>query len=313
MKPGWESIVDDLVRRNGSLAATAELLASDRHHQENVESIERALRRLRTATGSGGIWGRRVLQRFGLPDAMRIRLRWIGSYHSRFTDLPVPAAHDLLRHWDRPALRESSDIAFLDLGAAILALRRQRPDDAHLALARVSAHHAQLDLLAQVEYGLITSFLVSRTDPAASQQLLTDVEPTLLALPNDDDRACLAARWVDQRAYALNRPRSGPGRPHEALALYQALPDDGPAFARCRRHNGLGWSHRALNDHPAALHHARASVQAAGDAGFLRLRAMALTLLAAVSEGNEANEARRRATDIATGLHDALLLERFRR
>ena len=79
----------------------------------------------------------------------------------------------------------------------------------------------------------------------------------------------------------------------------------------CRRENGLGWSSLRLGDRTAAQHHARASVLHAGDSGSLRLRAMALNLLAATLEGEAAAHARRRAVGIAQRLEDEALRVRF--
>lgn len=309
---GWSSLIDGLVDRNGSLAATAELLAAHRQHRENVESIERALRRLRQATGDGGTWGRRVIEVFGLPAAIRARLRWMGHYHSRFTDLPVPIAHDLLRHWDRASIRLSGDAALLDLGHATVALRSGRPDDAARALERVWSVGRRMDALTRTEACLVGSFLHSRTDDARSLASLEDAEGWLGELPDGPDAANLKARTVDQRAYRLNRPRTGDARPHEALALYDSLPVNGPPFANVRRSNGRGWSLWRLGRREEALEAARSSVEIAGDAGSLRLRAMALRLLAVCTTGEEAHRARQRSEAIAHRLEDELLLDRFR-
>src|SRR5689334_3427728 len=97
----WGEHVAWLVERHGSLSAVAERVAALRGYTDDVASIERALRRLR-ARGQlgGGAWGERVLAAFGLPDAVDARARWMGAYHSRFTDLPLPVCQDLVRLWD---------------------------------------------------------------------------------------------------------------------------------------------------------------------------------------------------------------------
>ena len=104
----WASLLDDLVARHGTLASVAEQLAETRNFTEDIGSIERALRRLR-ARGSrpGGKWGAALVRRFGLPGAVDRRLRFMGSYHSRFVDLPVPLCADLVTLWDRPPTSES--------------------------------------------------------------------------------------------------------------------------------------------------------------------------------------------------------------
>ncbi|MCA9567457.1 MAG: hypothetical protein KC656_06425 [Myxococcales bacterium] len=305
----WPEVVDWLVRRNGSLAATAELLAAQRRHRENVDSIERALRRLRTATGDGGTWGARVIEAFGLPDDVRARLAWMGTYHSRFTDLPTPVCADLLRFWDRPAIRRSAEAVWLDLGRTGLHLRRRETEAAAALLEQVDG--PRLPPEARVEAALVGSFLVSRSDPDRSASLLDEAETHLSTLDPSDDRACLHARWVDQVAYRLNLPRDRTPDYTAAEALYRTIDQGGPPFARCRRHNGLGWSLHRQGRRAEALAEARASVQVAGDAGHLRLRAMALGLLAKVAEGGEAESAAARGREIAARLADDLLTARF--
>ncbi|MEZ4316824.1 MAG: hypothetical protein R3F61_04960 [Myxococcota bacterium] len=308
----WEAYVDGLVRRLGTLTAVAEHLSAERRHAESIASIERGLRRLRrTDHGDGGVWGRRTLAAFGLPRAVVDRVRWMGLYHSRFTDLPVPVASDLLRLWDRPPVRGSVAGAYVDLGLASTALRGGDPERAEQHLARIG-RHAPLE--AVVERALVQAFLWSRTDDARSLAALEEAEP-LLGSPalSEHSRACMTARWIDQQAWRLNRGRAGAPDHYGALALYARLPSDGPAFARCRRHNGLGWTLHRMGRTAEAREHARSAVETAGDAGLLRLRAMALRLLAVVSDGPEAERARERSAHIAVELDDRILRDRFER
>lgn len=304
----WRAYVDWLVETRGTLSAVAEVLAAERRHTEGIESIERGLRRLRGREhGDGGVWGRRVLAAFGLPQDVVERVRWMGLYHSRFTDLPVSVALDLLRLWDRPPVRGTGAGAFVDLGLAGVALRSRDERRAGEHLARVGA---SAPAEARLERALVDAFRLSRVDDAASiaaldraSELLTDPE-----IP-EDSRACFHARLADQRAWRLNR-REVPDHA-AALVLYEAIPPDGPAFARCRRHNGLGWTLHRLGRSAEAVEHARLAVDDAGDAGLLRLRAMALRLLSVVATGDEARRARERSERIAADLEDRLLSERF--
>ena len=100
--------LDGLIAEHGSLVAVSERLTATHGWREDVESITRALRRLR-ARGSlpGGKWGERLLRTFGLPGSVDARLRFMGSYHSRFVDLPVSLCLDLVQLWDRPPTSES--------------------------------------------------------------------------------------------------------------------------------------------------------------------------------------------------------------
>ena len=94
----WSAYVDWMVGVAGSLAAVADRLAAHRGYRDDAGSVERALRRLRRrGTRDGGTWGARAIAVFGLPDAVHQRVRWLGQYHSRFTDLPASVTADLLR------------------------------------------------------------------------------------------------------------------------------------------------------------------------------------------------------------------------
>ncbi len=310
----WAAYVDWLASESGSLAAAAERLSAHHGHRDDVGSIERALRRLRQREhGDGGKWGLRALVLFGLPGAAEARLRWLGAYHSRFTDLPVPVCEDLVRLWDRPPLNQSRAArAWLPLAQASVALRRADEALAATCLARVRAQLASAPPDAQVELLLIEAYLASRAAPASVEALLAAVAGPLARVTDDETRACLAARWVDQRAYALHR-RSPPDYA-ASTALYEAQPpSDAPPFVLCRRAAGLAFVRWKLGHPDEAASLAREAVRHAGDGGHVRLRAMALTMLARVSQGPAADEARQRAAAIATRLDDETLRLRLAR
>lgn len=309
---GWGELLAGLVAAEGTLTAVAERLAEAQGWVDDVQSIERGLRRLRhRGTGDGGKWGQRVLRHFGLPRVVDDRIRWMGQYHTRFIDLPATICADLLRPWMRPPVSESPAFVWVLLGQVNLALRRKADPAALLAQAGHLAPRAEV--AAQIELALVQAFAWTRSDPAAAAAALARVEPAL----DDpglrpDDRANLRARWIDHQAYRLNRPRQGPADPAAAAALYRQIPaHTGPLFARCRRANGLGWSLLRLGDREGALAEARVSVAYAGDAGLLRLRAMALNLLAAASPEAERPAIIARARAIAQRLEDTALKARF--
>lgn len=310
----WGAFVDQVIAERGSLAGAAQYLAERRAFAEDVASVERGLRRLRErGNKDGGVWGQRALRGFGLPSAVGDRIRWMGQYHTRFTDLPASLCDELLRPWDRPPVSESPARIWLLLGHAGLALRRRQDVHAPLEQAALLAGHAEL--AARIELALVESYAWGRSDPPVARAAL-DRAGQLLEIRDEpmseNDRACLFARWIDQVAYPLNRPGSGPASHEAAARLYEQIPAaDGPLFARCRRENGLGWTYLQLGERERARVHARASVRAAGDSGSLRLRAMALNLLANASEGDEAGEAKTRAREIARQLEDEALLVRF--
>lgn len=312
---GWDEYLDLLVAERGSLAAVAAAVAEHRGYVEELTSVERGLRRLRgRGHQGGGVWGIRLLQTFGMPRAVETRVRWMGHYHGRFTDLPASICEELLGVWDRPPVSESPARIWVKLGQASVALRRRKPDLARDHLDQARLHARQSVPAARAELALVEAYACGRTEHEARTAALERAALELASTDIEENaRACLFARLVDQRAYELNKPRRGEPDHEGALALYRQIPADGPLFARCRRHNGEGWSLLRLGDRGAAARHARLSVQYAGDAGSLRLRAMALNLLAESVDAVEAAQARTRAAAIAHALEDEALAVRIRR
>ena len=308
-QPTWGLYLDGLVEEHGSLAAISERLAATHAWRDDVESITRALRRLRVR-GSlpGGKWGDRLLRTFGLPASVDARLRFMGSYHSRFVDLPVPLCMDLVQLWDRPPTSESrAGRLWLSLARATLALREQAGEEAlgHLATARTIAGG---DAAAQVEVALGESVLASRDAPAVAAAALAEV-PALLATLSGEDADCLRARYVGQVSHAWNHA----GEIDRAEALHRELPDlpTTHPFARSRRANGIAYGRFRHGDMASALEQARLAARYAGDAGHVRLRAMALLMVARVTPRTvEGAEARARARAIGQALADATLIKR---
>jgi hypothetical protein len=304
----WGEYVDELVAAHGSLAAVAERLCESRGWSDEVASVERALRRLRRrGTLPGGRWGQRLVRRFGLPGSIEDRLRFLGTYHSRFVDLPLGLCADLVRSWDRPPTSESRlGRLWLALARASLALRARAFDLAAAELGRAELSDAPLD--ARAEHGLVAAYLASRDRVDEVVGRRDEVAPVVEQVGSDDERACLRVRWVNQRAYEWNRV----GDYAAAERLYLDLPDDGPAFARSRRANGLAYARLQLGDPEGALQHARDAARYAGDAGHARLRALALAMIARIDDGPEGRDARARAIGIARTLGDDALLSRVR-
>lgn len=307
----WRAYVDGLVEEHGSLAAVAERLSRQRAYHDDAGSIERALRRLRTRRQeAGGIWGERALATFGLPNAAEARAKWMGQYHSRFTDLAVPLCLDLVRLWDRPPVSEATSAAtWLALAHARCALRAADAEAAtrHVQRARAAKGPAE----ARAEVALVEAFMASRDDEAAVTARLDEAEAWLAKPMPEEDRACLRARLVDQRAYPLNRA----GRYEEAERLFASLPRSGPPFARYRRASGLAYAAwKARGDKATAAELAREASRHAGDGGHLRLRAMALQMLSRIlgDKSGEAKAARERAAAIVAHLEDEALRLRFR-
>lgn len=107
---GWREYLASLVEAHGTLTAIAWKLleggaGGERGGLDDVASVERALRRLRErGQRDGGVWGQRLLRRFGVPRSIEDRLRWMGLYHSPFNDLPLALCEDQLCLWDQPPI-----------------------------------------------------------------------------------------------------------------------------------------------------------------------------------------------------------------
>lgn len=313
----WGDHVAWLVDKFGSLAAVAEKLSALRGYKEDVATIERALRRLRSRGQlDGGSWGARLLAAFGLPGAVDARARWMGAYHSRFTDLPLPVCRDLVRLWDRPPISDApASRIWLALAHATCALRGNEHDAAADHLQRARASFAKAPPEARAEVLLVEAYMASRSEMLRVPAMLVQVEELLGEAMPPLDKACLYARWIDQRAYEKNRSAPGKTPDHAgAEALYRTIDErNAPAFTLCRRANGLAYAlwKQGLSEEAAAF--ARRAAEHAGDGGHLRLRAMALNMLARIVGGPESEQARARATAIAASLDDEALQMRFER
>ncbi len=242
-------------------------------------------------------------------------MQWMGSYHTRFTDLPCGLCLEQLRAWDRPPLSEGPSRIWLLIGLAGVALRGRDFGRAEELLAEAEGRRERAGAAAQIEWLLARIYLLGkRREDAPVQGLLAEAERIFSAEQEEiapEDRRCLQARLIDHRAFYLN---IGPKRdPAAALALYRALPEDGPPFAGYRRASGMAWSLRGLRRHEEARAQARLACDLAGDGGFVRLRAMALNLLARLHPEPEAAAFRLRAQQIADRLEDEELRVRISR
>jgi hypothetical protein len=306
---GWADYLDELVREHGSLTAVALKIALASRDGADVATVERGLRRLRKLTGEGGAYGRSVLRRFGLPRTIVRRARWMGLYHSRFADLPISFCLDQLRLWDRPPVTESPARSYIALGFAHCAIRRRDLEEAKRSLD-MAERAAKDDPVARCE-GLLARAYVAATDrdvPGA-KQLLSRAKELARGSDTAEEAACFRARAYDQLAYLALRAETPDLE--TARKLYEGIDEVGPPFALCKRSNGLGYVAWRAGDRESAAAHARVAVTTAGDAGLLRQRAIALSLLARVAEGEEAERAAARARDLAAAIEDLDLLARL--
>ena len=106
---------------------------------------------------------------------------------------------------------------------------------------------------------LTEAYVVSRADLGAAGRCVDEAEQALPEVLGEHE-ACLRARIVDHRGFVLNVHER---RHAAALELYASIPDEGPPFARVRRHNGMGWSQLKLGRAAEALAHGHLAVEAA--------------------------------------------------
>lgn len=308
----WGDYLGALVTETGTLTAVAWKLAERGSGDEDVASIERALRRMRSrGQRDGGSWGKRLLRTFGVPRAVEDRLRFMGLYHSPFNDLPLPLCLDQLRLFDHPPLSESKARVWLHLGFASTSLRSRSFDEAARHLDQAAAVAGVSDD-ARLEGRLARAYLRSRigTDDEVIAELDAVEELLKSAALSPGDRACFVARLVDQRAFRLNLRRDFSA----ALSLYQSLPlDDTHPFASYRRDAGLAHGYLRTGRQGEALRSAQRACEHAGDGGYTRLRVMALLALARIEGAPASVDTLRRARAIAARLEDEELLIRIAR
>jgi tetratricopeptide (TPR) repeat protein len=307
----WADYLGALVEAHGTLTQVAWKVLEHGGDTEDVASVERALRRLRSrGQRDGGAWGQRLLRVFGVPAAIENRLRWMGLYQSPFNDLPLSLCLDQLRLWDRPPLSASRARLWLHLGYASCALRQRAFDDARAHLRHATAAAAGLTAeydAARIEIALMSAYLASREQGDVRAGLDDAARLLENATLSAADSACFAARLADQRAFQLNRAGDHAG----ALALYQSLPAaDAHPFASYRRDAGLAYGYLRTGRREQAIACATRAVEHAGDGGYVRLRVMGLLLQHKI-DGDAAHLARARA--IAERLEDGELLARVAR
>ncbi|MCB9596489.1 MAG: hypothetical protein H6719_27445 [Sandaracinaceae bacterium] len=295
---GWVPLAEELLRRGGGRSELP----------DNLETIERGLRRL-AARGhaSGGQYGRWLERFFGTPPEIEGWLRWLGQYHSRFADLPVSLRRRQLEHWDQPPLNEAAAGVWLDLGMASVGFRL---DDEAVLGARLDRARRKLDrasAAARLEHALLRA-RVDDPDGAWLDAAAAGLDDPALGV---EDAACYRARHVDATAY--RRMREGASFA-EGRALYASIPaDTAIPFVDFRRALGLAYCDWKAGDVDAGLRAALAAADHAGDGGYVRLRAMAFNLASRIATGDRAAELADRARVLSERLEDEELRARVER
>jgi hypothetical protein len=314
----WREYVHALRDELGGWADLARAIEGHLQEQapEGPDSVIKGLKRLaRRRHQPGGRYGDLLLRVFGLPPSIKVWGRLMGQYHSRFADLPVGLRREQLLRWDRPPVSDSPAAAWVHLGLASLAHRDRDLDEAKRRLS-LAADVRKPEAAAQLEHALLTARIASderRHDVEAEAVLRAE---SLLAHDGltRTDRLCFQARIADQRAYRVSRNwRSDSSMLAKALALYEAIPsEDVPPFVAFRREIGIAWCLWRQGDPVTAMDRARRAHDHAGDGGFVRLRVMALNLMAGIANEGADGPLRARAGALAEALEDVELRARLR-
>jgi hypothetical protein len=294
---GWSPLANQLIHR----ARIGVEIADD------PQTVERGLRRLaRRKHLPGGQYGRWMLRYFGFTSPIEQWVKWLGTYHTRFADLPSGLRLELLALWNRPPISESPLACWVYIGLAHA--HHSRLDDEACAswLARAEGPSHAAGPAAEIEIALLRAQVaIERGDYSTLDDLHRRVEERL---PRVEDRMPLRARLLHQRAERCTR--SEPLDLVRARDHYHAIPDTDVPFVVFRKAVGLAYCAWKLGDTPAALRLAQQAIDAAGDGGLVRMRVMALNMLSRVLPPEQAAIVNERARRMAAALEDEDLIRR---
>jgi hypothetical protein len=299
---GWLPLADQLIHRAGEAVEIA----------LDPQTVERGLRRLaRRGHKPGGQYGRWMLRFFGFTSPIEQWVKWLGTYHTRFADLPCGLRLEQLALWNRPPVSESPLGCWILVGIASAHHSRLDLDACEAWLSRAEDRTRAAGPAAELEVALLRGqVLIDRHDRDGAQRLADAIEDRLHALP-DTDVAPYRARLQDLRA--LHFPRPPPGKLPDierARELYAAIPDSALPFVSFRKTVGLAYCAWRLGNVDEAIRLAQRAADDAGDGGLVRMRVMALNMLSRVLDGEQAAIVNARAHRMAAALEDEDLLRR---
>lgn len=302
---GWLPLADQLIHRAGDAVE----IPSD------PGTVERGLRRLaRRDHKPGGQYGRWMLRFFGVTSPVEQWVRWLGTYHTRFADLPSGLRLEQLALWNRPPIAESSLACWIHLGIASAHLSRLDLATCDHWLARAEHHVAAAGPLAMVECALIRAEIATGVgDHAALTEQLAIVSERLPTanLPANE-LAPYIARHEALRAARFTKPPAGEAPDLErARAHYLAIPESTIPFVAFRRCLGLAYCAWQLGDVAEATQLVQRAIDEAGDGGLVRMRVMALNMLSQILPEPAAAAITERARRMAGTLEDEKLLLRL--
>jgi hypothetical protein len=317
----WRMYVERLAERAGGWTALAEelvrVIGERAELPDDLLSIEKGLRRLaRRGNQPGGQYGRWLLRHLGVPEDIEKWARWLAQYHRRFADLPLTLRLEQLRLWDRPPFAESRLAAWTHVGLASVHLRRREDADARIRLERAREAAPRAGGAAIAEVALLDAYVATNDGDRARGEAYLDAAERAFTGPaaagvEPDDRACLQARLLGQRAYHLTSPPPGATADVAgAQRLFEQITDGLELpFVAFRRDNGLAYCAWKQGDTAAGLALARRAADHAGDGGFVRFRVLALNLIARMTpDADEARTVRDRAARLARSIEDEELL-----
>jgi len=314
----WSAYVARWVDNTGGWLPLADALIARARGRFDVpddpQTVERGLRRLaRRDHKPGGQYGRWMLRLFGVTPSIEQWLRWLGTGHTRFADLPAGLRLEQLTLWNRPPIAETALVAWLELGIAHAHHSRLDHEACDHWLARAALRAPAAGPAAELE--LVLAQLETESDArrhaTAPARLAT--ADALLARPAStvDDADVYRARVAIQRAVLCTRPPAGePIDVAGARVHYGAIPDSPVPYVACSRALGLAYCAWSLGDRSEAATWATRAIDEAGDGGLVRLRVRALNMLSRIVDGQRATEINARAHRIATMLEDEELLRR---
>jgi hypothetical protein len=322
----WAAYIERWVDDCGGWLPLADALISRARGRFEVpddpQTVERGLRRLaRREHKPGGQYGRWMLRLFGVTSPIEQWLRWLGTGHTRFADLPSGLRLEQLQLWNRPPIAETPLVAWIELGIAHAHHSRLDHEGCEHWLTRAAPRVAAAGPAAEIELALarvetesdsrrnetappwlarVDELLACAGSPASTAGALA--EPDLLAY---------RARLAIQRATLCTRPPAGVAPAVAAArAHYAAIPESSIPFVACSRAIGLAYCAWTVGETAEAIQWATRAIDEAGDGGLVRMRVRALNMLSRVVDGARAVEVNARAHRIATMLEDEELLRR---
>lgn len=300
---GWMQLADALVQRAGDAVGIS----------QDPQTVERGLRRLaQRSHRAGGQYGRWMLRYFGFSSPVEDLVKWMGQYHTRFSDLPSGLRLEHLQLWNRPPIGESRYACWILVGMAHAHTSRGDLAACDQSLVQAERLAPRAGPAAEIEVSLLRVQLDTAAGArAAARRRLDAIEARLDGLSVADERVYRAA-VLHQRALHCTRPQAGePADVAQARVLYERI-DEQPyvPFVSFRKCAGLAYCAWQQGDVSAAMGLAERAVDHAGDGGLVRMRVMGLNMLSRTLSGARAASVNERARRMAVLLEDEDLLSR---